>query len=923
VKVNLHVHGIGHDPAEIVLQAREAAVDLIAITDHQSFEYFEGIAEAAASAGRVLTVLPGIEITAREGVHLLAIFPGTYSRDRRVRFYGWLEIEGLGDTSEASRKGVLEIMRKVEEDEGGIIIVPHPFTPKIGLLDSSRKLSTKVEWLESGHIRLIQVSDKAKDKINYIGHDGNNDWINRYVLTSANAAQIKSSRYCLAPFGRSDAHSPDEIADGCSWFRMQELSVEGLKQVACEPRTRISVEPPPVAANDVILGLRIDSGYCREQSIRFNEALNCLVGANYAGKSTVLDLVRFAIAHEKRVSADSRERLLTRLNATLGADGTVEIYLRKAGTIYIAKRKFTPQYSLRFENRVTACLTDPLVYRYEHRNDELVPEEAFEFPIEVYEQGRIHDLRSDVHRQLEMLDEFAGLIRSKERRREIVNDLRTSAAALAPLHEERERLASELVQLPTLKSELTEKTQLLPDAENEGWARSEVLVSGIEEVIESLSYGVARLPALNGSIALDSEEPLHQLFAQRLPELDAASVVCGDTLAQWRELVRRVLNDLDAARRTILAAVELLKTGSHKHRDTWTAAKSDHNRLVSERLKQAGVASPRELIDRISALRSQVASLENFKQPRLIEVEKLIDQAEERHDQLLTILQEMNGTLTAKRQEKAGALTGQLGGYVRVRVNPNGDRESYFATLDKIVGMAGGGRIRNREAQLRMVVEKVLPIELARALRADGYLPRPRGLIRRLGELCEITENTEAVLCGVARDIRLLTELATVEVPDTPQILVRRRGEANFADLRTGLSPGEQSAAILTLALQTRTAPLILDQPEDELGYSYVVHLIVPKMLQAKFGRQLMVVTHNANIPVLGDADLVIKMENRPVSENDRRCAAAVRGTFEVPAVTAALLELEGGAQAFQYRQHRYSIPAGFREQSAAVVQHA
>ncbi len=179
----------------------------------------------------------------------------------------------------------------------------------------------------------------------------------------------------------------------------------------------------------------------------------------------------------------------------------------------------------------------------------------------------------------------------------------------------------------------------------------------------------------------------------------------------------------------------------------------------------------------------------------------------------------------------------------------------------------------------------------------------------------------ESVLCGIAGDIRLLTELATVDVPEAPQIRVRRRGEATFADLRTGLSPGEQSAAILTLALQTRTAPLILDQPEDELGYSYVVHLIVPKLLQAKFGRQLLVVTHNANIPVLGDADLVIKMENHPVSENDRRCKAAVRGTFEVPAVTAALLELEGGAQAFQYRQHRYSIPAPPRETSLRANQ--
>jgi hypothetical protein len=137
------------------------------------------------------------------------------------------------------------------------------------------------------------------------------------------------------------------------------------------------------------------------------------------------------------------------------------------------------------------------------------------------------------------------------------------------------------------------------------------------------------------------------------------------------------------------------------------------------------------------------------------------------------------------------------------------------------------------------------------------------------------------------------------------------RGESAYADLRTGLSPGEQSAAILTLALQTRTQPLILDQPEDELGYSYVVHLIVPKILQAKFGRQLLVVTHNANIPVLGDADYVTKMENRPHPDpaRARQCVVAAEGCFESLNVTQSLIELEGGQQAFRFRQHRYALP--------------
>ena len=78
-KVNLHVHGQGSDPPDLVETARAAELDLIAITDHQSFKYYEAIFEAAKKPGRSLVVLPGMEITTHEGVHVLAIFPLTQS----------------------------------------------------------------------------------------------------------------------------------------------------------------------------------------------------------------------------------------------------------------------------------------------------------------------------------------------------------------------------------------------------------------------------------------------------------------------------------------------------------------------------------------------------------------------------------------------------------------------------------------------------------------------------------------------------------------------------------------------------------------------------------------------------------------------------------------------------------------------------
>ena len=76
-----------------------------------------------------------------------------------------------------------------------------------------------------------------------------------------------------------------------------------------------------------------------------------------------------------------------------------------------------------------------------------------------------------------------------------------------------------------------------------------------------------------------------------------------------------------------------------------------------------------------------------------------------------------------------------------------------------------------------------------------------------------------------------------------------------------------------------------------------------------KAARQLIVVTHNANIPVLGDADQITRMENRPGTNGSRECVVEETGCFENPKVTSALLELEGGPQAFRFRHHRYALP--------------
>jgi energy-coupling factor transporter ATP-binding protein EcfA2 len=115
------------------------------------------------------------------------------------------------------------------------------------------------------------------------------------------------------------------------------------------------------------------------------------------------------------------------------------------------------------------------------------------------------------------------------------------------------------------------------------------------------------------------------------------------------------------------------------------------------------------------------------------------------------------------------------------------------------------------------------------------------------------------------------------------------------------LSNGQMATALLPLILRSAPYPLIFDQPEDDLDNSFIYRTLVRQIQRLKLERQLIFVTHNANIPVLGSADSVIVMDMQSPT------SAAVPQMGTVDEVKPAILSLlEGGAEAFRLRQERY-----------------
>jgi len=146
-----------------------------------------------------------------------------------------------------------------------------------------------------------------------------------------------------------------------------------------------------------------------------------------------------------------------------------------------------------------------------------------------------------------------------------------------------------------------------------------------------------------------------------------------------------------------------------------------------------------------------------------------------------------------------------------------------------------------------------------------------------------------------------IDEIELLLPEDEIDIKYKPSGSAVFKPLSTA-SAGQKTTAVLTFILSQGNVPLVLDQPEDDLDNRLVYELIVDRLKQAKEHRQIIVVTHNANIPVNGDAEYIISMNSE-----SNTLQVLHSGTVEQLTIKKEICDvMEGSEQAFEMRSKRY-----------------
>ncbi|MGC9974430.1 MAG: AAA family ATPase, partial [Gaiellaceae bacterium] len=160
---------------------------------------------------------------------------------------------------------------------------------------------------------------------------------------------------------------------------------------------------------------------------------------------------------------------------------------------------------------------------------------------------------------------------------------------------------------------------------------------------------------------------------------------------------------------------------------------------------------------------------------------------------------------------------------------------------------------------------------------------------------------------GVLKDsIAELFALETIVRGDRPEITLSANKEGRIIPAPFGsLSFGQKASILLgALLFSDRQDPLVIDQPEDHLDSAFIYEAVVRTLRRVKERRQVIVATHNANIAVLGDAELIV-----PLRSWTGKGLITDRGSVDASKTRKrACTILEGGEQAYRRRGEMYGF---------------
>jgi ABC-type lipoprotein export system ATPase subunit len=632
-------------------------------------------------------------------------------------------------------------------------------------------------------------------------------------------------------------------------------------------------------AHHKIRRLRVYGGFLDKLDVRFADGLNCIIGGRGSGKTTVLELIRHTLDRAPRSGTPAaklaEERVKSLLAANLGTSGYVEIeFESQEGLVYQIRRGAhdAPQ--------VTDAQGKPM--RPEVLGSSVLVDAA------IFSHNQIEDIAQSPAAQRDLIDRLCSQqVHALETQlAQTVSLLRENAQRILQLQVRLHAAHRDLVDLSSWESKLAAANAALgadalpPDLQHA--AEHKALREQEKAALERLKGMLGKLRTLLGDAALAQVKGLSAALPDHVTKGPNGHVF--NDLS--RELIRKQteLEILLSPAQDRLVALERAVDGAAAALSGLHAPQEARYSELARAAEKSGARlaardeAAREVL-RLSASKAELAELQSSHTTALAERNRLRDD-----------LARLRGERHARRSAAAAQVSAHLGGKVRIILAEAADTGTYREFLAGIMRRSG----KQYNAPIERLVGQVTPTELGHFCDRDDHAA--------LAATAELNpEFAEALLKALRELPERRFELDVLDVEDVPRIELQVHGDWRSADR---LSTGQKSAAILPILLMDSEAPLLIDQPEDNLDNSYITDAIIPQLRTIHGRRQLIFITHNPNLPVLGEAEQVLVLE-----ADGRSSRLVAQGGVE--GVKQHVLRLmEGGREAFHLRQRRYDTPS-------------
>jgi hypothetical protein len=842
--------------AAIVAAVVEAGIEVVAITDHYRVQTSLSLWQAAVAAGVI--VLPGFEAVTKEGVHFLCLFDPSKGADAIERAIGACGVHGDG-------KGAVGSLDSIEllecgKDWGAAFVAAH-VAGKGGLLTTLKGEARARVW-RSELLMACSLPGPvmaAPDSC-------------REILRNKDAAHHRDR--AIAVVNAQDVSGPNDAASAGSWcwIKASEVNVQGLRQAFLDPESRVRLASDPVPdPHTELLAIAWEGGFLDGMGFRFNGNLNALIGGRGSGKSTVVESIRFALGLEP-LGADAKK----------ANQGIVRGVLRDGTKVSILLRSHSPAPQDYLIERTVP--NAPVVRSRDGKILSVSPADIAP-NTEVYGQHEIAELAHSPEKLTRLLARFmtpdaSGSKRKSELKTKLAKSRTRVLDRLARLDDAGARLSK----LPVLEERLRRYQEAGVEARLA--ERSELVTE--QRILSSASKAI--LPIREAADALTRTLPIDRSFVAglKLQNLQGKAI-----LGEIDPILDVLEKDLRKAGAAVEEALKRAGDGIAGVADKWELRKRTVEEAYAKILRELQTTKIdakdfleiRQEIEELIPVRDGLAALETE-----------LREAQTDRQSLLVDWEDAKTAEFRELDRAAGKVAKQLDGRVRVSVSYAGDREPLFELLRSEVG----GRLQESIDILKGVPQLSVSA-LTKAWRAGSS-----ALVAEYGTPLAQAER----LAGAP--VEVIMKVEELELPPTTEIELNIGAQPAHPSWRKldDLSTGQKATAVLLLLLLESEAPLVVDQPEDDLDNRFITEGVVPKMREEKRRRQFVFATHNANIPVLGDAELIVGLEASGEAGRGRgQVDSANIGSIDTTTVRELTEELlEGGRLAFETRRVKYGF---------------